>query len=150
MRICEILTEADWDPVKFSQDRAGAEHAFQQQVDQARRTMAAQSDWAKRLNQQQIANPRVLDNPAQATNAALAQKRGFKNVGEWYQDIMTRLGDPDPKIYEPAQRDLDQYEANLRRDARHVQPGKQTAWRHQAQQKVRRDYRQVGPYPVVA
>lgn len=121
---------------------------FDQQVAANQQRFAAQKDWGARLKQQQMSNPKVTGNPAMATNALLAQKKGFANAGAWYQDIMDRLGNIDPKVYGPAQKELDQYEANIKKDTQHATPGDIEAWRNKTAQQVRKDYKAVGPYPV--
>ena len=121
---------------------------FAQQVAKNQQTFAAQKDWGQRLTQQQMSNPKVTGNPAMATNALLAQKKGFANVGAWYQNIMDRLGNPDPKIYGPAQQELTQYEANIKKDRQHSTPSDVDAWRNRTAQQVRKDYKKVGPYPI--
>lgn len=132
----------------FDQQVAASQAQFNKQVADANRRFAAQKDWGARLQQQQMANPKVTGNPAMATNALLAQKKGFANVGAWYQDIMDRLGNIDPKVYEPAQKELDQYEANIKKDKQHATPRQKQAWLNKTLQQVRKDYKAVGPYPV--
>lgn len=91
MKICEIFNIAA--QMQQSQDR------FNSQVRQADQGIST-----------------APPNPSQATNMKWAKQNGFKSIRDFYNDMNTRAMSRDPQVRAEADKQLKQYEANVRAD----------------------------------
>jgi len=92
---------------------------------------------SQKIYNYQTANPITTSNLSQHSNTTMAKQHGFSDVRSWYRDIAKRLGSNDPTVYKAAEKELQQYELNVKRDRASTTPNQHTDWIASTQEKVK-------------